>query len=203
MSTRMSPRPPRTCLLALLLLAGSPHLARVTLLAPSPPLDSPAPPPATSPGSSSGETPFPGETRFHVSEEETPPRHAPDPSGFLHGRIHLVPLRYTQQQIASVHTDDILEVITGGGGLAGARASPTRMPPVAPSPPRVEQRINFLLGIANRGSAPSSRFARLLNFAQNLARATCPTASSGSGDRLRRCHRHRPRRASPATPIPG
>ncbi|HUO09658.1 MAG TPA: hypothetical protein VM008_15215 [Phycisphaerae bacterium] len=114
------------------------------------------------------ETPFPGE-RAYVSEEETKTAML-QILWVLHGRIHLIPAGYTQQQVAGVRTDDIIVVITGGGGRRQCEGFYEDAAGRPRTEPRVEERIRYLLGIANKGSGPG-RFARLLNYGQGLARA--------------------------------
>ncbi len=170
-NSRLPLRPPRH-------LAGSPHLARAADQ-PFASLDSPRTPSGYLARLLINETPFPGE-RAYVSEAETQQAML-QILWVLHARIYLIPLKYTQQQIAGVRSDDILEVITGGGGrrqCEGFYQDANGRPVTAP---RVQQRINFLLGIANKGSAPG-RFARLLNFAQNLARAYVARGIQGADE---------------------
>ncbi len=88
----------------------------------------------------------------------------------LHSRIHYIPPGYTQEQIAAIRSNDIIDIITGNGERricdgfyrdAKGRAVTAR---------RVDDRINYLLKIANTGATPG-RFARLLSYAQGLATA--------------------------------
>ena len=112
------------------------------------------------------ETPFPGEHGWK-SENDT--------KGamlavlwVLHARINYIPEGYSQSQIASVKTRDIIDIITAGGEKGQCdgfyRDSAGKFTAV----PRVEKRINYLLHIANSGKAPG-RFARLINYAQELS----------------------------------
>jgi hypothetical protein len=114
------------------------------------------------------ETPFPGE-RAYESEADTKGAMF-EILWVLHSRIYLIPDRYTQQQVAGVKSQNIIDVITGTGGkrqCEGFYRNETGKFVVAP---RVEERINYLLKIANKGSKPG-RFSVLLNYAQGLARA--------------------------------
>ena len=112
------------------------------------------------------ETPFPGE-RGWVSEDDT--RAAMQSIlGVLHSRIRHVPPGYRQEQIATVKTEDIIDVITAGGEKGQCdgfyRDAAGRIVAVA----RVHERIDSLTKIASKGEP--GRFARLINYAQDLAR---------------------------------
>jgi hypothetical protein len=113
------------------------------------------------------ETPFPGE-RGWVSTEDTEAAML-SILWVLDSRIHHIPPGYRQKQIASVHTDNIIDVITAGGEKGQCdgfyRDSRGRFVAV----PRVEKRINSLRKIAGQGKP--GRFADLLNYASGLARA--------------------------------
>jgi hypothetical protein len=111
------------------------------------------------------ETPFPGEPSW-VSEEDTQNAmlailHV------LHNRLEHIPPGYRQEDIADTRADDILDVITAGGvkgqcnGFYQDRRGALRMTR------RVQKRISYLMRIAGEGRP--GRFARLINFAQNLA----------------------------------
>ena len=74
-------------------------------------------------------------------------------------------------EIAGVRSNDIIDVInTGGGGRRQCEGFYQNASGQAVTAPRVEERLKYLLNIANKGSAPG-RFARLLNYAKGLARA--------------------------------
>ena len=114
------------------------------------------------------ETAFPGERGF-VSEA--------DSQGsmlavlwVLHARIAHVPEGYTQQQVAGVRSKNVVDVITGGGGKRQCEGFYLNSAGVFVTAPRVEERIQNLLRIANSGGKPG-RFAKLLTYAQGLARA--------------------------------
>ena len=111
------------------------------------------------------ESPFPGE-RGYVSEEDSKATML-SILWVLHSRANLVPPGYTQEEIASIRSRDILEVITAKNQCEGfSRDASGR----AVCAPRVEARIQNLLRIANGGGKPG-RFANLLNFGQGLASA--------------------------------
>jgi hypothetical protein len=111
------------------------------------------------------ENPFPGE-RGYVSVEDSK-------AGMrqvlwvLHSRMHYIPPGYTQAQIASVRSQNILDVITAKNQCEGFYRDPRGNPSFAP---RVEERLNYLKGIANKGGKPG-KFAELLNYGQGLATA--------------------------------
>ncbi len=114
------------------------------------------------------ETPFPGERAY---ESEIATRDAMVAILWvLHCRIHLIPGGYTQQQVAGVQSKDIIDVITGTGGRRQCEGFYRNAAGQFVTAPRVEDRITYLLKLANSGDKPG-RFAGLLNFAQGLARA--------------------------------
>jgi hypothetical protein len=85
----------------------------------------------------------------------------------LDARLRHIPPRYTQRQIATVQTDDMIELMTAGGvhGQIDGFYRDDRGRPA--TVPRVQTRIDYLLGIASQGKPGT--FARLLNHAQALA----------------------------------
>lgn len=111
------------------------------------------------------ENPFPGE-RGYVSVEDSK-------SGMLqvlwalHGRMHFIPPGYSQSQIASVRSRNILDIITAKNQCEGFSRDAAGKPVCAP---RVERRLNNLKSIANKGGKPG-RFSELLNYGQGLAKA--------------------------------
>ncbi len=114
------------------------------------------------------ETAFPGERGF-LSEA--------DSKGsmlavlwVLHARIQHIPQGYRQVQIAGVRSSNIIDVITGAGGKRQCEGFYLNAAGKFVAAPRVEERIDNLLSIANRGDKPG-RFAGLLNYAQGLSRA--------------------------------
>jgi hypothetical protein len=114
------------------------------------------------------EVPFPSE-RAYESEADTKSAMF-EILWVLHSRIHLIPKGYTQQQVAGVRSPDIIDVITGTGGRRQCEGFYRNAAGQFVTAPRVEERLNYLLKIANSGGKPG-RFAALLNYAQGLARA--------------------------------
>jgi hypothetical protein len=114
------------------------------------------------------ETPFPGERAF-ISETDTRDAMV-QILWVLDSRLHAIPRGYTQRQVAGVQSDDILDIITGTKGrpqCEGFFRDSSGKPVTAQ---RVEERLSYLLNIANSGGKPG-RFANLLNFGQELANA--------------------------------
>ena len=111
------------------------------------------------------ESPFPGE-RGYVSEEDTKATML-SILWVLHSRMNYIPPGYSQEQIASIRTQNILDVITAKNQCEGFFKDAAGRPAAAP---RVEARIVNLSQIANSGGKPG-RFASLLNFGQGLASA--------------------------------
>ncbi len=114
------------------------------------------------------EVPFPGE-RAYVSEAETQAAMLAI-LWVLHSRIHHIPERYQQQQVAGVRSTNIIDVITGAGARRQCEGFYRNAAGQCVTEPRVEERIENLLRIANTGGKPG-RFAGLINYAQGLARA--------------------------------
>ena len=120
------------------------------------------------------ENPFPGE-RGYVSEEDSK-------AGMLailwvlNARIRYIPTGYQQSHVANVTTKNILDVITAKNQCEGFfRSADGKYSMV----PRVEQRVKYLMNIANSGDSPG-KFARLLNYAQGLARAYFKSGVDGA-----------------------
>jgi hypothetical protein len=121
--------------------------------------------------------PFPGE-RAYVSEAETQGAMV-EILGVLHSRLRQIPAGYRQEHVAGVRSDDIIDIICGTGEkrqCEGFYRNPSGQFVVAP---RVEERLNYLLKIANSGGKPG-RFANLLNFGQGLARAYAKEGIAGA-----------------------
>jgi hypothetical protein len=123
------------------------------------------------------ESPFPGE-RGYVSEA--------DSQGamlailwVLHSRLRLIPQGYSQKAVAGVRSEDLIDVITGNGGRRQCEGFYRDASGRFVSAPRVQERIRYLLNLANSGSKPG-RFSRLLNFAQGLARAYVKEGIAGA-----------------------
>jgi hypothetical protein len=114
------------------------------------------------------EVPFPGERGY---ESETATKEAMvQILWVLHGRIHMIPKGYTQQQVAGVRSESIIDVITGTGDRRQCEGFYKNSAGKFVTDSRVEDRLNYLLKIANKGTKPG-RFSDLLNFGQSLARA--------------------------------
>ena len=111
------------------------------------------------------ESPFPGERGF-VSEADTKATML-SILWVLHARMNHIPAGYTQMQIASIRSQNVIDVITAKNQCEGFSKDAAGKPVAAP---RVEARIQNLLKIANSGDKPG-RFANLLNFVQGLASA--------------------------------
>jgi len=114
------------------------------------------------------EVPFPGE-RAYVSEADTKDAML-QILWVLDSRIHEIPPGYLQQQVAGVRSQNIIDVITGTGGRRQCEGFYRNAAGQFITDARVQERINYLLRIANSGKQPG-RFANLLNHAQGLARA--------------------------------
>ncbi len=114
------------------------------------------------------EVPFPGE-RAYESEAATKDAMV-QILWVLHSRIHLIPSGYTQKQVAGVQSQNIIDVITGTGEKRQCEGFYRNSAGQFVTDSRVEERIDYLLKIANKGNKPG-RFSSLLNFGQNLARA--------------------------------
>jgi hypothetical protein len=111
------------------------------------------------------ENPFPGE-RGYISVEDSK-LGMRQVLWVLDGRVRLIPPGYSQAQIASTRSTNILDVITAKNQCEGFYRDPAGRPVCVP---RVEERLNYLKKIANNGSQPG-KFAELLNYGQGLARA--------------------------------
>jgi hypothetical protein len=114
------------------------------------------------------ETPFPGENGY-VSVENTRAAML-QILWVVHGRIHYIPEGYRQEHIASVKTQDIFDIITAGGEKGQCDGFYRDAKGNLAAVPRVEERIRYLLNIANSGSGPG-KFAGLMTYAQGLADA--------------------------------
>jgi hypothetical protein len=111
------------------------------------------------------ESPFPGEHGWQ-SERNTKATMLAI-LWVLHSRLHYIPDGYSQAQIASVKTSDIIDIITVGGEKGQCDGFYRDASGHFTAVPRVEKRINYLLRIANSGNGPG-KFARLINYAQKL-----------------------------------
>ncbi|MGI6087383.1 MAG: hypothetical protein ACOYCD_05455 [Kiritimatiellia bacterium] len=152
------------CLALLGLAAG---LAAAAGAAPFAALDPPASPAGYLVRLLINEVPFPGE-KGYISEANT--KAAMEAVLWVvHGRLHLIPPGYTQVEIAAVRARDVIDVITAGGPKGQCDGFYRDEHGAPATVPRVEERVRYLLQIANRGQAPG-RFSVLLNYAQRLAR---------------------------------
>lgn len=113
------------------------------------------------------ETPFPGERGW---ESEADSKDAMRQILLvLDARLNHIPAKYTQRQIATVQTDDMITLMTAGGErgqIDGFFLDGNGRPATVP---RVQTRIDYLMSIASKGKPGT--FARLLNHAQALADA--------------------------------
>ncbi len=121
------------------------------------------------------EAPFPGE-RGYVSESDSKACML-CVLWVLHCRLTAIPPGYTQKQVAAVEGRDIIDIMTAGGVKGQVdgfyRAADGRPAAV----PRVHERVNYLVGIANRGEP--GKMARLLLYARDLARAYFKAGPAG------------------------
>jgi hypothetical protein len=113
------------------------------------------------------EAPFPGERGF-VSEADSKASMA-QILWVIECRIHFIPAGYRQREIAVVETTNVLDVITAGGDKGQIDGFFRDRQGRLATAPRVEERLQNLISIANRG-APG-RFARLLEYGAALATA--------------------------------
>ena len=111
------------------------------------------------------ENPFPGERGYvSVEDSKTGMRQV---LWVLHSRMHNIPAGYSQSQVASVRSQNILDVITAKNQCEGFSRDAKGKPACAP---RVEKRLSYLKSVANTGGKPG-KFAELLNYGQGLAAA--------------------------------
>jgi hypothetical protein len=123
------------------------------------------------------EVPFPGE-RAYVSEAETQGAMV-EILGVLHSRLRSIPTGYRQVQVAGVRSTNIIDIICGTGEKRQCEGFYRNASGQFVTAPRVEERLNYLIKIANSGGKPG-RFANLLNFGQNLARAYVKEGITGA-----------------------
>jgi hypothetical protein len=114
------------------------------------------------------EVPFPGE-REYDGEAETQSTMI-EILWVLDSRLRRIPKGYKQEQVAGLRANNVLDVITGTDEKRQCEGFYRNASGQFVTAARVEERINYLLKIANSGGRPG-RFANLLNFAQGLARA--------------------------------
>jgi hypothetical protein len=111
------------------------------------------------------ENPFPGE-RGYKSVQDTKIAMV-QILWVLHSRIYNIPPGYRQEHIANIKSDNIVDVITAQGQCDGFSRDGSGKAVVAR---RVEERLKYLLILANKGSKPG-KFSELINYGQGLARA--------------------------------
>jgi len=111
------------------------------------------------------ETPFPGEKGW-VSENNSKATMA-SILWVLNSRIRYVPPGYRQSELATVQTTNIFDVITAGGVHGQCDGFYRDSSGALAAVPRVEERVQYLIRIGDSG--PPGKFARLINYAQDLA----------------------------------
>lgn len=112
------------------------------------------------------EVPFPGESGY-VSVENTKAAMV-QILWVLEGRLRNIPPGYRQRDVAAISSEDVIDLITVGGvhgQCEGFFRDSSGSPDVVD---RVEERVQYLLSIANSGGRPG-KFAGLVNFAIGLA----------------------------------
>jgi hypothetical protein len=112
------------------------------------------------------EAAFPGERGF-ISEADSKAA-MEQVLWVLESRRRFVPAGYRQREIAMIESGDIIAIITAGGPRGQVDGFFRDGNGHATTAPRVEERLQRLLAIANRGTP--GRFARLLEHAVGLAR---------------------------------
>jgi len=111
------------------------------------------------------ESPFPGEHGYQSADDTKATMLSI--LWVLHSRMNHIPEGYTQYQICSSRSQNIIELITAKNQCEGFFLNAAGKPASAP---RVEERLNYLKKIANSGGKPG-KFASLLNFGQGVASA--------------------------------
>ena len=114
------------------------------------------------------EVPFPGE-RGYISQRESKDAMLAI-LWVLDSRLEYIPDNYAQWEIAGVKSHDIIDIITGNGGKRQCEGFFSDAKGNFSVEPRVEDRLNYLVKIANSGGRPGV-FSSLLTHAQSLARA--------------------------------
>jgi hypothetical protein len=113
------------------------------------------------------EAAFPGE-RGWVSEEDSKDTMR-SVLWVLRSRMGHVPAGYTRKEVGGVDSAKLLDFVTAKGQCEGFGLDAAGKRTIAP---RVEERVKYLLKLANSGSKPG-RFAALINYAQDLAKRQC------------------------------
>jgi hypothetical protein len=123
------------------------------------------------------EVPFPGE-RAYISEAETQGAMV-QILGVLNSRVRSIPTGYRQEHVAGVRSTNIIDIICGIGEKRQCEGFYRNASGQFVVAPRVEERLNYLIKLANSGGKPG-RFANLLNFGQGLARAYVKEGVAGA-----------------------
>lgn len=111
------------------------------------------------------ENPFPGERGFISVADSRAGMLAV--LHVLDARLRGIPPGYQQFRVAGIRTTNVLDLITAPNQCEGFHLDARGKRACAP---RVEERLNYLLNIANTGGKPG-RFAELLQHASGLAQA--------------------------------
>jgi len=111
------------------------------------------------------ETPFPGEKGW-VSENNSKETMS-SILWVLNSRIRYIPPGYRQTELATLKTTNIFDVITAGGVHGQCDGFYRDDAGALATVPRVEERVQYLVKIGDSG--PPGKFARLINYAQDLA----------------------------------
>ncbi|HBM16159.1 MAG TPA: hypothetical protein DD381_07460 [Lentisphaeria bacterium] len=110
------------------------------------------------------ENPFPGEKGYQSIEDSK--KGMRQILWVINNRLNEIPEGYTQFQIANVKTKSVTNIITAKGQCEGFHMDDKGKPSFEN---RVQERINYLLKIANSGKGPG-KFAELLNYAKTISR---------------------------------
>jgi hypothetical protein len=157
-----------------LLMAGAALLAQLASAA-NVELDSPFTPAGYVSFLLINEAAFPGERGFQSEEDSRAAMLAV--LWVLHCRSSAIPSGYTQRQVAAIESRSVIDVMTAGG-IKGQvdgfyKDSSGRFVAV----PRVHDRVNFLVRLANQGEP--GKMARLLLYARDLSRQYFKAGPSG------------------------
>ena len=111
------------------------------------------------------EVPFPGEKGYRSEQDSMAAMEQ-----LLHvldGRLKNVPHPYSQQQVAGIRANNILDIITAGGTRGQFDGFYRDTSGKAVMVPRITARVDNLVRISSQGEP--GKFARLLNHASKLA----------------------------------
>jgi hypothetical protein len=114
------------------------------------------------------EVPFPGESGYMSATDTKAAMLAI--LWVLESRLDLIPPGYTQKEVAGVKTASVLGVIAGEGGKRQCEGFFKDAKGNYAMASRVQERINYLVSLANRRGKPGT-FSELLNYASGLAAA--------------------------------